>query len=234
MRKWMTLVLLALAMLAACTLSLAEGEGSVVQSSCSVVQSGDYYLVYCYAQIHNNTDKVICLERGTFELHSGEQLLASQEVEKIWPGMIAPGGEGYAFGVVAFEPDENGEPVVPHITGLTYDIEYMAVDAAFASIDLPVDAQIERDASGGMSVLCTVHNDTAADAFGAAVTFGLYTDGGAMVYADGMTLRSVGVPAGDSVIVRFALDDAIVDQWNAYGANITQVRAAASYRDGTD
>lgn len=234
MRKWMIAALCALFMLGLCSLSLADSEGVVVQSSCSIVQSGDYYLVHCYAQIHNNSDQIICLERGTFELHSGEQLLASQEVEQIWPGMIGPGEDGYVFGVVAFEPDENGQPVVPQVTGLAYAIEYMTVDRQFASIAMPVTAQIEKDENGGITVLCSVHNDSGMDAYGAAVTFGLYTDGGAMVYADGVTLRNVGIPAGGEVIVRFPVDDTIAEQWHSYGANITQAKAIASFRDGTD
>ena len=234
MRKWLAALLCTLMLMALCASSLADGEGAVVQSSCSVVQSGDYYLVYCYGQIHNNTDQVICLEDGMFELHGGEQLLASQAVEQIWPNMINPGEDGYVFGVVAFEPDENGQPVVPQVTGLQYILRYMTVDQEFASIDLSVTSEIERDASGGLTVVCAVTNASGMDAYGAAVTFGLYTDSGAMVYADGMTLRSIGIPDGGTVYVRFPVDDALCEQWQSYGANITEARACASFRDGTD
>lgn len=234
MRKWMLGVLAALLMTVASALSLADGEGAIVQSSCSVVQSGDYYLVYCYAQIHNNTDKIICLEQGTFELHSGEQLLASQDVTQIWPNMINPGEDGYVFDVVAFEPDENGQPVVPQVTGLEYIIQYMTVEDEFASLDLTTVAELERDAGGGITVACTVTNGTDVAAYSPTITFGLYTDGGALVYADGATLRNVGIPAGGSLLMRFQIDDALAEQWNSYGANIADARAIASFRDGTD
>lgn len=234
MRKYVLGALAALLMLAASCFALADSEGAIVQSSCSVVPSGDYYLVYCYAQIHNNSDQVICLEQGAFELHSGEQLLASQDVTQIWPTMINPGEDGYVFDVVAFGPDENGNPVVPQITGLQYAIQYMAVGREFASLDLATSAELERDAHGGMTVVCTVTNGTDMDAYNPAITFGLYADGGVMVYADGVTLHNVGIPAGQTLRMRFAVDDEIVAQWDAYGANIAEARAISSFRDGSD
>ena len=234
MRKWMLGALAALLMMAFCGLSMADSEGVIVQSSCSVVPSGDYYLVYCYAQIHNNSDMNICLEQGMFELHSGDMLLASQDVTHIWPSMIAPGEDGYVFDVVAFEPDENGQPVVPQVTGLEYIIQYMAVGAEFSSLDLDVAAEIKRDARGGMTVVCDVTNESSMEAVNPTVSFGLYTDGGAMVYADGLTLYNVGIPAGETLRMYFDVDDEISEQWNTYGANVTQVHAVGSFRDGTD
>lgn len=234
MRKWMMGMLAALLMLTASGLSLADSEGAIVQSSCSVVPSGDYYLVYCYAQIHNNSDKNICLEQGMFELRGGEEILATQDVTQIWPSMIAPGEDGYMFDVVAFEPDENGQAVVPQVTGLEYVMQYMTVDEEFSSLGLATTAEIERDARGGMTVVCTVTNDADIEARNPTITFGLYTDAGAMVYADGVTLFNVGLPAGQTLRMRFDVDEEISDQWNTYGANVTDVRAVGSFRDGTD
>ena len=234
MRKWMMGLLAALWLLASSALALADSEGAIVQSSCSVVPSGDYYLVYCYAQIHNNSDKNICLEQGVFELRGGETVLATQDVTHIWPSMIAPGEDGYVFDVVAFEPDENGQPVVPQVTGLEYIIQYMTVEEEFSSLGLSVVSEIERDARGGMRVLCTVTNGTDMEAWNPTISFGLYTDGGAMVYADGITLFNVGIPAGETMRMRFDVEEEISDQWNTYGANVTDVRAVGSFRDGTD
>ena len=227
-------VLLALAVgMFACT-ALADSEGAVVQSSCSVIQSGEYYLVYCYAQVYNHSSEIICLEDGRFELHSGEQLLASQEVTQMWPYLINPGENGYIFEVVSFEPDENGNPVVPQVTGLEFDIRYMTVEAEFASLPLNAQAYIERDARDGITVFVELENGTQNDAFDPTVAFALYTDGGAMVYANAMTLRNVGIPAGDGMLIRFPVEDAIAEQWTSYGANITGVQVSASFRNDAD
>lgn len=234
MRKWVIGVLAALMLLVSSAVSMADSEGVIVQSSCSIVPSGDYHLVYCYAQIHNNSEKIICLEEGFLELHDGETLLASQDVTQIWPNMINPGEDGYVFDVVAFEPDESGQPVVPQITGLEYVITYMTVEDEFASLGLTTTAEIERDERGGISVVCTVTNDTQMDAYDPAIMFGLYTDGGAMVYADGITLYNVGIPAGGTMLMRFDVDDVICEQWATYGANVTEAKAIGSFRDGTD
>ena len=53
MKKMLALMLMMLAMTAA---GVAEQVGTVLQSSCSIVQTGEYYLAYCFAQVHNNTD----------------------------------------------------------------------------------------------------------------------------------------------------------------------------------
>ena len=132
----MTLLLAALAAFA-----LADSEGVIVGSSCNIVQSGEYYLVYCYAQVHNNSSEIICLESGSFELHSGEQILASQPVTQLWPYFINPGEDGYVFDVVAFEPGESGA-VVPSVTDILYDIQYMTVDPKYASRDLSAMAEL--------------------------------------------------------------------------------------------
>ena len=85
-----------------------------------------------------------------------------------------------------------------------------------------------------MTVVCTVKNGTDMEAVNPTVAFGLYTDGGAMVYADGLTLYNVGIPAGQTLRMRFDVDDEISGQWDTYGANVNQVQAVGSFRDGTD
>ena len=231
MKKWLAALLLAL-LLPAC--ALGDSEGVIVQSSCNIVQSGNYYLAYCFAQVHNNASTVICLDRGTFDLQSGETLLSTSEVAQIWPYFLNPGEDGYLFDIVSFEPDENGNPVVPSITGISYNLTYLPVDAAFANYDLSAVSEIVQDASGDMSVICRLTNPTEMDAYNPTVAIGLYTDSGAMLYSDGTTLQDVGIPAGGTVLVRFDVDEAFVAQWQSYGAMPTQVHTNASFRHDED
>ena len=231
MRKTLMAAVLLAAMLifgVAC----AEEAGTVVQTSCSIVQSGEYYLVYCFAQVHNNTDDVICLEKGIFDLHSGEQILATEEVSQLWPYFISPGEDGYLFEIVSFEPGENG-PVVPNVTGIDFNIEYMSVDAAHASIALETQAQVVDDPDGAM-VICRVQNPNRTDAFDPAVAFGLYAQSGALLYTQGMTLKDVGIPAGGEVLVRFPLDRGFLEQWESYGAPPSHAVVKACFRMDED
>ncbi len=232
MKKIFALALmLVLALTAAC--ALGENEGVIVQSSCSIVQSGEYYLVYCYAQVHNNTDEIICLEKGTFDLQSGEQILATSDVSQLWPYFLDPGEDGYLFDIVTVEPDEQGHPVVPAVTGIAYQIEYMTVSQAFANRKLEVQASIQ-DGEEGMSVLCRLTNNSSEDAFEPSVSFGLYTEGGSMVYADGMTLPGVGIPAGSTMLLRFNVENVFTDQWRSAGFMPNEVRVNATYRNDED
>lgn len=233
MKRAFAAALLALLMLSACAAAEeAAPAATIAQSTCSIVPSGEYYLVYCFAQLHNPTDQVLCLDDGLLEVMSGETVLAAQEIDRIWPYFLSPGEDGYLFDVVAFEPEEGA--AAPSVTGLRYDADYIQINPEYASIRLDCDARIERDENGGMTVVCTVKNATGQDVFDPSVTFGLYMDSGNMLYADGTTLTDVGVPDGGATLVRFEIDDAFVSQWESYGAAPSQARAFASYRETVD
>ena len=197
MKKAAAALILALLVLFAAVPALGDSEGVVVQKSCNIVQSGQYYLAYCFAQIHNNSSTVICLENGTFDLQNGETILSTSEISQIWPYFVGPDEDGYLFDIVSFEPDENGNPVLPTITDISYDIHYMAAD------DI-------------------------------SVAFGLYTDTNKLVYADGTTLKDVGIPAGGTVLVRFDIDSAFISQWKSYNAMPTQAMVSAAFRNDED
>lgn len=233
MKKMLAMLLVCL-MTLACAWALADEEAVIVRSSCNIVQSGDYYLVYCFAQVHNNSDGVICLNRGTFDLHSGDQLLATGDVSQLWPYFLAPGEDGYLFDIVAFEPGENGA-VAPNVTGIAYNIDYMTVDAGSANYPIASGARIETDpVSGALAIVCELKNDTQMDAYDPTVAFGLYTEGGDLLYADGRTLQSVGIPAGQTMLVRFYVDNAFVNQWRDYNAMPASARVNASFRADED
>ena len=211
--------------------ALAQDEGAIVQSSCNIVQSGEYVLVYCFAQVHNNSDQTICLDEGTLRLMNGEQALSENRVSRLWPSFLSPGADGYLFDIVSFEPGEG----VPAITGLDYDVGYMTVNAAYAGQALEAQASLEiDDVTGRMSVVCALANPTDETAFGASMAFGLYTEAGQMVYADGMRLQDIGIPAGGSVMVRFDVEDELAAQWRSYDALPTQARASAMFSANED
>lgn len=226
MKKMIALMML---MLLFAMPAFAEGElGTIVQSSCSIVQSDGYYLAYCFAQVHNNTDQVLCLDEGMFYLTGGEETIASEEVSQIWPQFIAPGGEGYLFDVVPFE-------ALPQITGLNYDVRYLEINPAYAGVTLETTARVELDdASGLMSVVCEIGNGASITAFDPTVVVGLYTEAGQLVYCDGRSLKGVGIPADGKLLMRFDVESTLVEQWMSYNALPTQVRAEAMFRTGSD
>jgi len=208
---------------------LAQGEqGTVVQSSCSIVQSDGYYLAYCFAKVHNNTDQVLCLDEGTLELIGAEETIAEQEISQIWPYFVAPGGDGYLFDIVPFEQ-------MPQVTGLQYNIGYMEINPAYAGLPLEAAAHVELDdGSSLMSVACEIVNPASVDAYDPTIVIGLYTDEDQLVYCDGRSLKDVGIPAGGKLLVRFAVEPMLVEQWMGYGALPTQVQVSAMFRTGSD
>jgi len=234
MKRILALLLLGMMLFAAGAACAQEETGVVVQSSCSIVQSGDYYLVYCFAQVHNNSDQIICLDNGMLALVNGEQLLATADVAQLWPYFIGPGEDGYLFDIVPFEPNEDGV-VVPTVTGLSYDIRYLTIDQAHGNMNLTASAVIEQDElTGETAVVCRITNPTDIDAYDPTVTFGLYMENGAMIYADGVTMQNVGIPAGGTVLQRFRLDNVFVNQWKSYNAMPTEARVTAVFRNDAD
>ena len=226
MKRWIAAVLMLL--LFAVPAMAEEGMGTIVQSSCSIVQDGEYYLAYCFAKIRNDTDQVLCLDEGMFYLVNGDEEIASEEVSQIWPYFLAPGTEGYLFDIVPFEE-------MPQITGIDYDLRYLDIHSAYAGTTLKTQGYVELDEDrNALSVLCEVVNPTDADAYDPTVVVGLYTDAGQLVYSDGRSLKDVGIPANGKLMVRFYVEPMLVEQWLNYGALPTQVQTGAMFRTGSD
>lgn len=234
MKKGFVLALTAWLLIAVSACGLAEGEGVVVKSSCNILQSGDYYLVYCFAQVHNSSEEIICMNWGEIELHNGDQLLSVTDVSQLWPYFLSPGEDGYLFDIVTFAPNEDG-PVVPSVTAITYNIDYMTVNAEYSNYELSAVSHIEQDPlDGALSVVCEVTNSTQMDAYNPTVAFGLYTEGGALIYADGMSLQNVGIPSGETMLLRFPLEDVFVEQWSGAGYAPAQAQVIGAFRQDDD
>lgn len=238
-RKGMTvLVCLVLMGLLACGLAQESEQETTTpvtteQVSCSIMQSGEDYLVYCFAQVHNASDSTVFLDEGLLRLHNGEQLLAEQEASNFWPYFLGPGEVGYLFDVVVFEPNEDGV-VVPSVTALEYEFDCGRIDAQYANAALKASVQVQEDPQEGYQLICMLQNDSDMDAFDPTVAFGLYAENGALIYADGMTLQRIGIPAGGETLLRLNVDDAFIEQWSAYGVKPAEVRVNASFRADED
>ena len=232
MKKTATLLLMLAMMLGMG--ALAQEEGAIVQSSCNIVQSGEYVLVYCFAQVHNNSDQTICLDEGSLYLMNGEEMLARSRISRLWPSFLAPGADGYLFDIVTLETGGEGAGM-PSVTGLQFDLSYMTVDPAYGGQPLETQGRIEiDDRTGRMSIVCEISNTTDEDAFGAMVEAGLYTEGGQMLYACGTQLKDVGIPKGGTMLLRFGVEEELVEQWSGYGMTPAYALTSAVFSDNED
>ena len=215
-------------------LALCEGELTVLQSSCSIVSYGEVYRVHCFAQVHNYSDQVVGMQTGSFRVMNGETVIAEEEVDRLWPYFLGPGEDGYVFGTAVFNPDENGNPVVPSVTGLNYTFETMEVRSGTANQQLFAQAEIERMGSGSCLVTCTVENTGEITAYNPVIAFGLYTGSGTMIYADGKQLEQIGIVPGSSIVIRFPISLQLTKQWDDYGVTPDEIKLSASYRADED
>ena len=219
------IIALALLALAAALPVLADPGANVIQSSCSIMEADNSFIVYCYAQVYNGTSNVVCMEKGSFELRSGDDMLVSGSVEQMTPYFLKPGESGYLYDAAVLDRAE-GEGV-PSITGLSYNINYYTVDDAFANRDLVVTGEQQREPDGSLAVLLRVQNPLEEEAWSPTLAGGLYTEGGALLYCDGRTLENVGIPAGGEMTVRFDISKLFAERWAEYGADPAQVKATA-------
>ena len=233
-KKIAALVLLIGILTACCGLAQAEEALSVSQTACSIIETEGVYLIYSYAQVHNNSDQVVCLAQGTYELTAGGESLGVYEVEEIWPDFLSPDADGYLSNLLIYDPEEQENGDAPAITGLTYDLETMSVSTDLQNYDLEVTAEFAEISSGDISVQCRIKNTTEEDAWNPIVVYGLYTSGGSLVYCEGKMLDNIALPAGSEIITTFTVSGTQGGQWKSYGAFPTEIKALASYRIDTD
>ena len=88
-----------------------------------------------------------------------------------------------------------------------------------------LQAQLEARQAGRDFAVATI-----AEALGSTPR----TNGKMIVYADGTTLKDVGIPAGGTVLVRFDIDSAFISQWKSYNAMPTQAMVSAAFRNDED
>ena len=211
-----------------------EDELSVVQSAVSIIPYGDTYRVYCFAQVHNDSQMIQGMSSGVFRLYNGETVIAEEEVDRLWPYYLEPGQSGYVFGTAVFNPDENGNPVMPYVTRLVYTFETMEMTVSANSDSLYAEGTIERTGSGGYLLTMTVENTGESMARNPVVAFGLYTQSGAMIYADGRQLEQIGIAPGSTIELRFPVGLQLAKQWDDYGVSPDEIIITASYREDED
>ena len=84
-----------------------------------------------------------------------------------------------------------------------------------------------EEEDGSLAVLLHLSNPHKEEAWSPTMAFGLYTEGGALLYCDGRTLENVGIPSGGEMTVRFDVSRSFAERWAEYGADPAEVRATA-------
>ncbi|MBR1709378.1 MAG: hypothetical protein IJ719_11180 [Clostridia bacterium] len=212
----------------------AEDTIRVVQTACNILVYGDECQVFCCAQVHNDTNRILGIESGTVRLLYEDTVVAEEEVERLWPYFLDPGGDGYLFQLIRFLPDAQGNPVIPAITGVIYDLNTMNVPATMQNQMLESTLEIERTQNGGYAIVVSAKNAGEETVWDTMITYGLYTSGGSLLYADGESFDQMGISPGSQLEKRFSINSQIVAQWENYGVEPAEFRVFAYYRSDTD
>ncbi len=212
----------------------AQEDLTVVQSSCMVLVGETETRVQCFAQLHNNTDKVVYMGEGFLELFNDQTVIADKVVARIWPEFINPGEDGYVFDEVPFEPDADGQPFIPNVTGITYHMDTYLASRDYSNLPLDVSAVLEDDTDGRLTVRFTIVNRGKEDAWNPTLAFGLYTDGGSLIFTGGTGFEDICIPSGSTIEKKYYVGSDLINKWNEYGAKPAEVHVTCCYRNDTD
>ena len=227
--------ILLLALLLLCSTALADASLQVVNTMYQIIPYYDSAIGVYYAEVVNNGDTLICLddERSRVEVMDSEgNVVLSEEIWNTTPAVLAPGETGYVvpFRMYMDEVD---------VSALTdYAIHLYAEEATYfdPTAYLPVDGisaefRVETDDWGdAVTTLYTTFTNTSDQvAYNFNFVLGVYDEGGALIYTCDASTFDVGVPVGESVIVRSKIDEVITSYWAENGIVPASVNVIGYY-----
>lgn len=214
-------VLFALALL--CSAALAEAALEPLHTMYQIIPSYDSAVGMYYAEVVNTGDTLICLDSELSRvevLDAQGNVLATEAIYSTVPTVLAPGETGY---VVPFYMYLDGVDV----SALTdYAIHLYAEEASYYEPTnylnanaISAEIRTEPDSWGDdvTSLYITFTNTTADVVYDFHFALGVYDESGALIYTCEESTYDVGIPSGQSVIVRSEIDSMITSYWAENG-----------------
>jgi len=214
---------LLLALMLLCSAALADAELKVMNTMCHIIPYYDSAVGVYYAEVVNTGDTLICLddELSRVELMDSEgNVVLSEEIWNVTPTVLAPGEKGYVvpFHMYLDEVD---------VSALTnYAIHLYAEEATYfeppvylnaAGITAEIRTEPDRWGNDVTALYITFTNMAEDVVYDFNFAVGVYDESGALIYTYESSTYDVGVPAGQSVIVRSEIDNFLTAYWAENG-----------------
>lgn len=221
---WMTLAVCLTAHVALAQSSLIVRE----ETYTAVELFTDTFYGYVFAELENTGDTDAYFDKATLTIADGAgKTLSEKTAFTCYPNVIAPGERAYLFAYSAVEGVKSTDEIAAHQLAVESS-ESIEEPPVVLTVTETVYAQ-EADLFGEpvYKMYVTVKNETDEAVFTPSVALGIYDTAGKLLYVDAMTQFEMGVPAGQSFIMTFTIDDAFKAAWDAQGVSPERVEAIA-------
>lgn len=208
--------------------ALASGLVVSEETYTAVERFEDTFYGYVFAELENTGDADVYFEQAQLTISDAAgKTRAEKTAFTCYPNVIAPGGRAFVFAYSAVEDAADTEDLSAY---------RLAVSGSESIEEPPVVLTVtgaeyaqETDLFGEpvYKIYVTAKNETDEAVFTPSVAFGLYDEKGELIYVDAMTQFDMGVPAGQSFIMTFTIDDAFKAAWDAQGTTPAKVEAIA-------
>lgn len=190
--------------------ALAAGELKVQSETLVVVPSySDTFYGNLYAEVKNTGDAPVQLANGLYELFDKDgKVIKSDEYINMYPSVLNPGENGFILLSELVDEAKTKDYIASHkltVTGtssIDYKVERLAAsDAKY---------EIVEDYSKRHVLSALVKNDKTETANEPVIVFALKDDQGKVIYTIGTSTYNVGIPAGNTVLLKATIDDGFV------------------------
>lgn len=228
MKKMLALAL-SLCLLLSAVPALAAGQLTITQSTYTPAKPSSTLYAYVYAEVTNTGDAPINAVNGVYQVLGADgSVISDNKVYKAYPAILGPGETGFIHEYVSIRDAEGPEAVPGYV--LTMDGESTTNNPYTYFPATGVVEEVPYWFSTAYLVTVTITNNTDETLYEPAMSFGLYDANGKLLYADNQPLNGLGIPAGNSLEVLFAVDE-FVDIWKANDTIPVTVKALAWLTD---
>ena len=193
--------------------AFAAGKATVTQEVFYVRPFLKYHAGEVYAEVTNTGDKPIVFNGGLIELYDvNGDAIESSNLYSCYPEILAPGEMGYLYRTISVEEATDKDYIDDYSLTISGKAENSRETIRLASEGTFGEYQRSKY-SKEYAMFAYVTNNTEEILRGVRVVYALYDGSDKLLYADSTELYSLGIPVGQTVEVRVAVDSRILDAW---------------------
>ncbi len=220
-------VLFALALLF--TAACAETSLTPVNTMVQIYPFFDSYVAMYFAEVVNTGDTLIQLDsnRSKAQLMDAEgNVLLEETIFHTSPYVLAPGETGYVTPFYMYLDDVNIDALTDYAIHL-YAEEAFYLDPTVYLAEDCISAELLTQTTDWGDEETFLHitftNQTDETIFDFSFAIAIYDQNGALMYTGEESMYDVGVPAGQSVIIRTGLDEMFTQSWAQGGLTPSRI-----------
>ncbi len=222
--KKIVALLLALCLTLTCAGALAAGKLTVNQETYMAVE-GYSFIGYVYAEVENTGDKNIEFGDGLLEILTADgDPMDSTSIYSMYPSVLAPGEKGYVWAYQYVDEAESLEDISDYTLTLTGKA---TKEETAPRLDSSAVVTTITNAWGDEEqvILLTATNNTQQTVYDFQAAVAVYDAEGKLLLVDTENTYDIGIPAGQTVEMRFSMDEDVTAYWAQNGMSPATVES---------